>query len=263
MTALRKYIKAFLFFLIVVFFLGATYLVNLIIGSKKRRLRYCSRITSFYSKLILIVCGVRVETRNLDKLKERKENYLIVSNHLSYLDTFVIDTVVPAIFIANSEMEDEFPLGLVTKNSGGVFVERRNRGSILKDIDNIKDILNMGLDMVLFPEGTTSDGEGVMKFRTPFFTSAIESNVDILPICLSYKTIDGKDVTASNKNLVFFYGDIDFFEHFFRMLELKSIVVELTELESIEVGPESSRKEAGRTAHRRISDAYHGGPARV
>lgn len=263
MRVLRKYIKAIIFFLLVVLFLGVSLLVDLIIRSKKRKLWYFSKIASFFARLTLIALGVRVEATNLNRLNDKKESYLIISNHLSYLDSFVISTVVPSIFIANTELKDQFPLGLITKYSGAVFVERRNRGSLLKDIKNIQDILVMKLDVVLFPEGTTSDGEGVMKFRTPLLTSAMESNVNILPICLRYRKINGSDVTASNKDLVFFYGDIGFFDHLFRLLELETIVVELIELECLETLTQSSRKEAAEVAHGRISDAYHGGEAGI
>jgi len=230
--------------------------VDLIIRDKRKKLHYFSKIAPFYSQLALIVWGVHVDTKNLNKLLNSNENYLIVSNHLSYIDIQVIYSIVSSVFIANSELKNVFPLGAVTKYSGGVFVERRNRASLLKDIENIKDILNIGFDMVLFPEATTSDGEKILKFRTPFLISAIESNVNIQPICIRYKKINGEDITTSNKHMVYFYGGIGFFDHFFRMLELKSITVELEELETIEITPESSRKEVSDLAYKRISDAY-------
>ena len=256
MVFIRKYIKAFIFFLLVIFFLGVSYVIDLIVGDKRKKLGYFSKIAAFMSRLALIILGVRVKTKNLNRLIREKENYLIVSNHLSYMDIFVIYTIVPSVFIANSELKDLFPLGAVTKYSGGVFIERRNRASLLKDINNIKDILNMGFDMVLFPEATTSDGEKILKFRTPFLTSAIESNVNIQPICIRYKELNGSDITASNKHIVYFYGGIGFFEHFFRLLEQKSISVEVQELDTIEVNPKSSRKEVSALAYKRISDAF-------
>jgi len=256
MISIRKYIKAFIFFLLVILFLGVSYIVDLIVGDKRKKLGYFSKIASFMSKLALIILGVRVKIKNLNKLARKRENYLIVSNHLSYMDILVICTIVPSVFIANSELKEQFPLGAVTKYSGGVFIERRNRASLLKDIDNIKDILNMGLDMVLFPEATTSDGEKILKFRMPFLTSAIQSNVNIQPICIKYRELNGSDITASNKHIVYFYEGIGFFDHFFRLLEQKSISVEVQELETIEVSPESSRKEVSALAYKRISDAY-------
>ncbi len=256
MTFLRKYTKALFTFLLVITFLLVSSFVDLVIRDKKKKLEYFSKIAPFYSKLALIVWGVHVETTGLNKLISKKENYLIVSNHLSYIDIQVIYSVVSSVFIANSELKEQFPLGAVTKYSGGVFVERRNRASLMKDIKNIRDILSMGFDMVLFPEATTSDGEKILKFRTPFITSAIQSNINIQPICIKYKKINGSEITDSNKHLVYFYGGIGFFEHFFRMLELRSISVEVRELETIEVTPQSSRKEISDLAYKRISDAY-------
>jgi lyso-ornithine lipid O-acyltransferase len=256
MVFIRKYTKAFIFFLLVLSFLVVSYTVDLLIGNKRKKLGYFSKIASFMSKLALIILGVRVKTRNLSNLARKKENYLIVSNHLTYMDVFVISTVVPSVFIANSELKEQFPLGAVTKYSGGVFVERRNRASLLKDMENIKDILNIGFDMVLFPEATTSDGEKILKFRTPFLTSAIESNVNIQPICLKYRELNGSAITPSNKHIVYFYEGLGFFDHFFRLLEQKSISVEVEELETIVISPESSRKAVSDLAYKRISDAY-------
>ena len=256
MTFLRKYTKALITFILVLAFLTCSFLVDLVVRDKKKKLRCFSKIAPFFSKIALIVWGVSVETRNFHKLIDKKENYLIVSNHLSYIDTLVICTVVPSVFIANAELRDLVPLGAITKYSGGVFVERRNRASLLKDIRNISEILEIGFDMVLFPEATTSDGEKILKFRSPFLTCAIKSNVNVQPICLRYKKINGIDITSSNKKLVYYYEGLGFFKHFFRMLELKSISVEVRELETIEVSHDTSRKDVSDTAYKIISEAY-------
>ena len=255
-TFIRKWTKAFMFFLLVISFLGISYSVDLLVRDKRKKLRHFSKIASFCSKLALIIIGVHVKTKNLHKLKNKNENYLIVSNHLSYMDIFVIYTVIPSVFIANSELKEQFPLGAVTKYSGGVFVERRNRASLLSDMSNIKDILDIGFDMVLFPEATTSDGSEILKFRSPFLAPAIEGGVDILPICLKYHDLNGSPISDSTKEIVYFYGGITFFDHFFRLMEQKSISVELEELKEIDVKSSGTRKEISDIAYKRISDAY-------
>jgi 1-acyl-sn-glycerol-3-phosphate acyltransferase len=173
------------------------------------------------------------------------------------LDIFVIFSTVPAVFIANSELEDTFLLGSIIKYSGGVFVERRNRSRLLQDMQHIKNILHMGFNVVLFPEGTTSDGEEVKPFKTSFLDAAAGSGVDVLPLCVRYRKINGEDIDAGNGRLVYYYGDLTFFEHFFRLLNLRSISVDLTELEVIPPG--YTRKESARIAFERISTAYKEG----
>lgn len=225
---------------------------------RKKKLIYFSRIASFSGKVCLILFGVKINLKNLDKYKRANKNYMVVCNHLSYLDIFIIYSVLPSVFVANSELEEEFPLGAVTKYGGGIFVERRNRSRLIDDMDNISSVLDMGLNIVLFPEGTTSDGQAVSAFKAPFLKSAINTGANVLPLCINYKKIDEGPLDKENKDLIFYYQDITFFEHFFRLLKLKSIEVELEALEEIEVNPKMTRKELSQIAYDKISSAYIG-----
>jgi lyso-ornithine lipid O-acyltransferase len=256
MNLIRQPIKILFFFLIVVTFLLISFITDLIVRDRKKKLISFSRIASFSGKVCLMLFGVKVNLKNLNRYKRANKNYMIVCNHLSYLDIFVVYSVLPSVFIANSELEEEFPLGAVTKYGGGIFVERRNRSRLLGDMDNISSVLNMGLNIVLFPEGTTSDGQAVTAFKAPFLKSAINTGTDVLPLCINYKRINGESLDEKSKDLIFYYGSITFFEHFFRLLKLKNIEVELEALEEIEVNPKMTRKELSQIAHDKISSAY-------
>ncbi len=256
MNLIRQPIKILFFFLIVVTFLLISFITDLIVRDRKKKLISFSRIASFSGKVCLMLFGVKVNLKNLNRYKRANKNYMIVCNHLSYLDIFVIYSVLPSVFIANSELEEEFPLGTVTKYGGGIFVERRNRSRLLGDMDNISSVLNMGLNIVLFPEGTTSDGQAVTAFKAPFLKSAINTGTDVLPLCINYKRINGESLDEKSKDLIFYYGSITFFEHFFRLLKLKNIEVELEALEEIEVNPKMTRKELSQIAYDKISSAY-------
>ncbi len=256
MNLIRQPIKILFFFLIVVTFLLISFITDLIVRDRKKKLISFSRIASFSGKVCLMLFGVKVNLKNLNRYKRANKNYMIVCNHLSYLDIFVIYSVLPSVFIANSELEEEFPLGAVTKYGGGIFVERRNRSRLLGDMDNISRVLNMGLNIVLFPEGTTSDGQAVTAFKAPFLKSAINTGTDVLPLCINYKRINGEPLDEKSKDLIFYYGSITFFEHFFRLLKLKNIDVELEALEEIEVNPKMTRKELSQIAYDKISSSY-------
>ncbi len=256
MNLIRQSIKILLFFIIVVTFLLISSITDLIVRDRRKKLISFSRIASFYGKISLMLFGVKIKLINLDRYKGTNENYMIVSNHLSYIDIFVIYSVMPSVFVANAELEQEFPLGAVTRYGGGVFVERRNRSRLLDDMDNVSSVLKMGLNIVLFPEGTTSNGEGVAPFKAPFLKSAINSCTDVLPLCIKYKKINTQDINKDNRDLIFYYGGITFFEHFFRFLTLKEIEVELQALEKIKVDSKMTRKELSKIAYDKISTAY-------
>lgn len=259
MNLIRKPIKILGFLVLVVTFLSVSFLVDLFISGEERKLRYFSGISSFYLRAALKVLGVGVRIKNARRLYDRERSYFVVSNHLSYIDIFAIYSVTPAVFVANSELEESFLLGTIIRYSGGVFVERRNRAKILMDMRTISDMLDMGMNVVVFPEGTTSDGERVMPFKSSLFAAAATAGVEVLPLCIRYRKINGRDVDARSGRLVYYYGDIGFFEHFFRLLNLRSVTVELTELESIGLDSGLSRKELAKTAHERISAAYDEG----
>jgi 1-acyl-sn-glycerol-3-phosphate acyltransferase len=254
MLWILKPLKILAFVILVITFLAISSSVDLAVRSKEAKLRYFSRISSFYLRAALRVLGVRVRLRDIKNLVKGKENYFIVSNHLSYIDIFVIFSVVPAVFVANSELEKAFLLGAIIRYSGGVFVERRNRARLMKDMKNIGDILHMGFNVVLFPEGTTSDGREVKPFKTSFLGAAARGCAPVLPVCIKYKRVDGEDMGPGNGPLVYYHGDVTFFEHFFRFLNLRRVDVELRELEVI--GPGHTRKEFAQTAYERISAAY-------
>ncbi len=254
-----KTLKIFAFLILVITFLIISFSVDLAVVNKISKLRYFSRISSAYLRAALFVLGVKVTRRNIDKLAGGKKNHLIVSNHLSYLDIFVIFSTVPAVFVANSELKDAFLLGTIIRYSGGVFVERRSRSRLLQDMQHMTNILNMGFNVVLFPEGTTSDGREVKPFKTSFFDAAQGSGTGVLPLCVRYRKINGGDINSESGRLVYYYGDITFFEHFFRLLNLRSIGVDLTELEVI--SPGLTRKETAGIAFGRISSAYKEGTA--
>jgi 1-acyl-sn-glycerol-3-phosphate acyltransferase len=172
------------------------------------------------------------------------------------MDIFIIYSVLPSVFVANTELEEEFPLGAVTKYAGGIFVERRNRSKLIEDMKKISEVLDMGLNVVIFPEGTTSDGSAVYPFKAPFLKAAIDTETPVLPLCINYRSIDNEIVEPENKDLLFYYGEITFFEHFFRLLKTRRIDVELQALDAIEVNPKMTRKELSREAYSRISSAY-------
>lgn len=194
---------------------------------------------------------------NRGSAPNEKKNYLILCNHLSYLDIFIISSFFPASFIASvDEVRNTFLLGKVTELSGGFFVERRKRSGLRAEIESISELLKMGINVALFPEGTTSNGERVLPFKTPLISIAQKAGTDILPLCIKYRRINGEEINARNRDLVYYYGDMKFFDHFFDFLSVGSVDVELTMLESIDPLSGASRKELAASAFNSINSAY-------
>lgn len=253
---IRKSLRIISIFFIVVTFLAICSVVDILIGNKKRKLIFFTRTASFFIRLLLAAFGVNPSYKNFKNLSDNKSNYLIVSNHLSYIDIFMIFSVKPSLFVANSGLKSEFLLGTVTGYAGGIFVERK-KATLSMEIDMISDLLNEGFNVVLFPEATTSNGDGLLPFKNPFLASALRSKVDIVPICIKYRKIDGDDVNISNRDDIYYYGDAKFFDHALKLLSHKSVEADVIELEKIEVKPTQSRKELSNLAFDIINKAYH------
>ena len=254
MGYILKALKIAGFILLVVTFLSISFAVDLLVRNEKSKRARFSRISSFYMRMALAVLGVKVKVINPERLANARASFM-VCNHLSYIDVFAIFSNVPAVFVANSELEEAFLLGAIIKYSGGVFVERRGRARLLQDMEDINAMLDLGLNVVLFPEGTTSDGSGVSPFKSSFLAAA--EGRDVLPLCIKYKSVDGRSITPETSPLVYYYGEITFFEHFFRFMGLRSVAAELTVLEPMDTRG-LSRKDIADIAHREISACYLG-----
>lgn len=201
--------------------------------------------------------GIRVSLQGRRNGIRSGKSVLILSNHLSYADIFVISSFFPASFIASvDEVKNAFLLGKATELSGGFFVERRSRSGLRSEIEAISEILDLGINVALFPEGTTSSGDRVLPFKTPLLSIAEKAGVEILPLCIKYTGIDGEALTENNRDLIYYYGDMKFFDHFFKLLSVKSVDAELTLLDRIDPREASSRKEMARSVYDMINSAY-------
>lgn len=243
------------FFLLFTFYL-VTYPLSLLIKDINRRILLTTRLSSFWCRALLKALDIKVDTR-LHPDVDKSRTYFVAANHLSYLDIFIISSVLPSVFVASVDGVKESPvLGKITELSGGVFVERRCKWGILKEIETISGIMRSGHNIVLFPEGTTSDGEALLPFKTSFFRTPQLSQVDVLPVCIKYTKANGEPLSDQNRFSVFFYGKITFFKHLLKMLDLRSIDAELIFLEPIKTENYTSRKEIAKEAFNLINQEY-------
>jgi len=212
---------------------------------------------SFHSALMNKALGIRVSLQGRGNGICSDKSMLILSNHLSYTDIFVISSIFPVSFIASvDEVKSDLLLGKATELSGGYFVERRSRSGLRAEIEEISEILKLGINVALFPEGTTSNGKQVLPFKTPLLSIAEKAGVEILTLCIKYTRIDGEALTDENRDLICYYGDMKFFDHLFKLLSVRSVEAELTLLDKIDPRTASSRKEMARSVYDMINSAY-------
>jgi 1-acyl-sn-glycerol-3-phosphate acyltransferase len=145
---------------------------------------------------------------------------LLVANHLSYLDILAISTVTPAVFVSKAEVR-RWPLfGWFASCAGTVFVERERRTHVGQVNREIAAALAAGALVVLFPEGTSSNGQTVLPFRTSLLEPAAAGNHEISVAWLHYELEPG-DGDAANE--ICYWGDHHFVSHLIRLAGKKSI----------------------------------------
>ncbi|MBO7173940.1 MAG: 1-acyl-sn-glycerol-3-phosphate acyltransferase [Burkholderiaceae bacterium] len=115
------------------------------------------------------------------------EHCLIVANHVSFMDIFGLNVVKPGRFIAKSEIADWPIFGQIAKGVDTLFIERKNRRSILTVNQQISDALSKKQTIMLFPEGRTSAGSTLLPLRSNLMEPAVMSQTPIQPIVLLYR----------------------------------------------------------------------------
>lgn len=231
-------------------------IAKVLVRNEKARRRIFIENISRYSRLALKQMNFTVETVGHDPEKFRNKNYLFISNHMSYLDILCLSSVHPAMFITSVDMGEAFFLGRMAELGGSLFVERRNRSKIESDITNIATALKEGFDVVLYPEGTSSNGETVLPFKKSLLMAAVQAGVDLLPVVIKYVEINGERFSEKNRDKVCWYGDMDFGPHFLDVLGLQSVKVVIEFLDPIKVTPQSERQELASSAFAAISECY-------
>ena len=109
------------------------------------------------------------------------KNGIIASNHLSYMDILVFAALGPCVFVSKSDVRGWPVIGWLASAAGTIFVKRTTAKDVCQANERIEQALMDGATVVIFPEGTSSDGSTVLPFRSPLFESAIHSGAALFP----------------------------------------------------------------------------------
>lgn len=203
--------------------------------------------------------GFEVTTFGYDPKIHGTDNFLVVANHLSYLDVFLMAAELPTLFVTSVDMGEKPILGHVCRIAGCIFVERRNRTTIEKDIEQMTEALKNGLNVTIFPEATSSDGADVLPFKKSLLMSSVFAGKSILPIAIKYTEIDGEPFTRANHDKICWYRDDQpFTDHFLKLMRGKNVKVEIHFLPIIKTSPTSTRDELQAQAYKTVRDCYMG-----
>jgi 1-acyl-sn-glycerol-3-phosphate acyltransferase len=145
---------------------------------------------------------------------------LYVANHCSYFDIPVLGSLLDAAFVAKREVGTWPGIGFLARLAGTVFVERRARHSRTQRDEMKARLDGEAQSLILFPEGTSSDGKSVLPFKSSLFSvaEAAGSALPVQPISLSYNGLDGLPMGRNWRSYYAWYGDMELADHIWMAL---------------------------------------------
>lgn len=151
-----------------------------------------------------------------------------VANHISWLDIIAINSVVPSVFIAKDDVRNWPFIGWIATNVETYFMQRGSSKAAHKALQHIADLLNANIDVVAFPEGTSSDGKQILPFYGALLQGPIVAKVAIQPIAISYS-----DGSGNSSQAPAYYGEIGIFRSLWNLTRADCTIVHLDLLPAI------------------------------
>jgi lyso-ornithine lipid O-acyltransferase len=217
-------------------------------------LRLARTLPRWYHRLSCRVLGIRLlfEGKPVETAPA-----LYVVNHTSYLDIEILGAALEASFISRADVASWPWFGWLAKLQRTIFIHR-NRGEAMDHRNAIVERFDKGDRLILFPEGTSSDGNHVLPFKSSLFSVAEYRKggvpVAVQPVAVAYTRLDGIPLGRSLRPFFAWYGDMDLAPHLWVLLGLGVLSVELTFFPPVTIDQFRSRKELAQHCHRVIGD---------
>lgn len=201
-----------------------------------------------------LLTGVRIDVRG----QAPEPPFVLVANHLGYMDILVIRRVVRTRFVSKAEIS-RWPLfGWLASLTGTVFLERRNKRDLSRINRVLQNVWDQGDGITLFPEGTSSAGKTVKRFHAGLLDLPAETGRPVHSASLAYRTNEGQPAAWS----VCWWGDMTFLDHLYNLLRMRRFDATVTF--SGRALASASRKELAADLHEEVVRTFQpidGAPA--
>jgi 1-acyl-sn-glycerol-3-phosphate acyltransferase len=147
-----------------------------------------------WSLKMLRLCGMRLVVHNDSVRLDR--GALVVANHISWIDIYVINAWRPTPFVSKAEIRQWPVVGWLAQQLDTIFIQREKRSDAKRIMHELSDRLSTGELMCVFPEGTTSNGLAVLPFHANMFQAAVSASAAVQPLCIMYEDAQGRQSTA-------------------------------------------------------------------
>jgi len=226
------------------------------------RLGLAERLPLIYHRGVCRILGLTVECRGA---RSATRPTLFVCNHTSYIDVEALGAVISGCFVAKSEVAGWPVFGFLAKLQRTIFVERRaNRSADQRDV--LAERLVAGDNLILFPEGTSNDGNRVLPFKSALFSVAERplggGALSVQPVSIAYSKLGGMPMMRHMRPLFAWYGDMELAGHLWTLLGTGDITVVIEFHPPVTMDAFETRKALASHCHRVIaggvSAALHG-----
>jgi lyso-ornithine lipid O-acyltransferase len=219
-----RWVKLLAFLSLWACYFGCFIFVHLWISMLRLRNRWeiISRLTESFAFLLRTILNIEV-TMVGDYKHLQRGGYLIISNHLSYVDGFVLGSMFPVVFITYGEVKKWPVIGQWLTVLGTIFINRKSKNHVSLLVLEIRRKLKEKANVLLFPEGDSTNGERMLPFQTAPLAAPLRNRSIIVPVTLVYSCVDDEPVSKANRDLIYFYGNMGFLPHFWKLLSLRSV----------------------------------------
>ena len=188
---------------------------------------------------------LRVFASSVDVAGPLPNTGLLVSNHLGYLDILVLSSLTPVVFVSKYEVRHWPILGWFSRLSGTLYIRRERRSDVARTSEEIRNVMREEHLVVLFPEGTSSDGRQVLPFKSSLLEPATGNDHQLFAAHIAYAISHG-----SLENDVCYWGDMAFFPHAVKLLTRPRVAASVR-FSRVQAG-EASRKDLARQLHAEV-----------
>jgi lyso-ornithine lipid O-acyltransferase len=211
------------------FFFALVALVHVWVSALRlpNRWKIISRLSRSFTFLVRTILNIKVTVVGEEGQLENG-GYVIIGNHVSYVDGIILGSMFPIVFVSKREVKHWPIIGPWKTLCGTIFINRQRKDLVASLVKEMRRKLRQETNILLFPEGTSTNGERILPFQTAPLAAPLRNRSIIVPISLAYKSIEDEPVTVANRDLVYWYGDMEFSTHFWKLLSLRSIEVIVT-----------------------------------
>jgi 1-acyl-sn-glycerol-3-phosphate acyltransferase len=215
-------------------------------------LGYMRKLPHAYHRFVARLFGIHIRVVGLPVTGR---GALLLANHTGWLDIVIFSAVMPLCFVAKSEVGDWPFFGTLARLQRTIFVARAKRSETGQVRDTIRERLAAGETLVLFPEGTSSDGNAVLPFKSALLGAAAGGDaVTVQPVSTAYTGIHGIPMGRENRPLFAWYGDMELVPHLWEALKAGplDVVVEFHP----PLGQAADRKELAKQAEKLVREGH-------